>query len=583
MATLSALRAAAASEGSSTFDLHISDPASILNEIARRYEFTERILMEFIDNALDDAEELYRANAEAYPYEIRIEIILDVRRRFIIIRDNCRGMQREKLERIVQNVGESQKRGLTWVNGQFGFGVHAFRAAAEAIWFRTKHREGDHLELRLQRDQYRGIRRPWSSSAPFPSETGTGTEVTVGPFEDEWFAAVSVDSIRREIETHFERLLARPNLSITVCEADEMPTRCAAFDYSQIPGEDFRRDIDLEVGGRIYPIEVHLKVAEIEVPERRARFFRRGRCINEVVEIKSFLRKSGRRTGVWGHPHLLGSIEVGEIVRPVITRDDFQRSSGRTAFYEAILSLEEEIKEALDRVNEAHRDNSLSHLEDILRDVLEKLSREDRMRLRSELTPGNGMGSSIPGGGAEGGTDDRTHEEKSGTGHPWDGMGDDTDSGREPETDGPRQGEAEGGHQVTEDPSQNGGAQRRRTGLDIKFGNYPSVEGRLRRSHLIDGVIYINTGHPDFQERMAYSRQGQPRFNDRLGAYLAATVSIHYKDQFYLRYRRQPDRPDQMFDDMVDFMCRLEAALRPHLATLQQELANQNGEEELDE
>src|SRR5690242_18374560 len=64
-------------EAQTTLDLHIADPVSLLNEIARRYESTERILMEFVDNALDDAETLYQANAEAYPQQVSIEVELD--------------------------------------------------------------------------------------------------------------------------------------------------------------------------------------------------------------------------------------------------------------------------------------------------------------------------------------------------------------------------------------------------------------------------------------------------------------------------------------------------------------------------
>src|SRR5436305_2438178 len=98
------------SHNPSTFDLQISNPAALLNEIARRYESSERILMEFVDNALDDAEVLYRANAEAYPFEVSVEVVVDSYRRYVTVRDNCRGMSRETLERIVEKVGESQKK-----------------------------------------------------------------------------------------------------------------------------------------------------------------------------------------------------------------------------------------------------------------------------------------------------------------------------------------------------------------------------------------------------------------------------------------------------------------------------------------
>jgi hypothetical protein len=572
------------SQDSSTFDLQISNPAALLNEIARRYESSERILMEFVDNALDDVEPLYRANADAYPFEIKIDVILDSSQRKVTVRDNCRGMRRETLERIVERVGESQKKGITWVNGQFGFGVHAFRAASEIISFRTKNAEDSHIELSLSRDQHRGIRRPWEISEPFPTDTGTGTEVTVGPFDEEWFENISADSIKREIERHFERLLARPNLVTTVQEIGESVLHCEPFDYAQVPGEEFDTALDLELNGRLYQIEIRLKASEIEIPDRAARFFARGRRINEIAEIKSFIRKSLHRTSIWGHPHLLGYIEVGEIVRPVITRDDFQQTKGRTVLYEAILGLEDEIKEALSRINDAQRDSTLNRLEDVLRDVLDELSREDRLRLRSELAVGRERGAMLEGGGNEGGDEGGPHRDESERDGGWEGGGEGADDGPDPEKDGPQGGQSEGGQRFDDDPLKAEGAQRKRAGFDIKFGNFPpDADGKLRRSRLVDGIIYINTAHTDFHERMAQTRQGKPKFTDRLGAYLAATVSIHYKDQFYLRYGRQPDRRDQMFDEQVEFMCRLETAMRPRLPLLQQEFNGTNGEEAVDE
>jgi Histidine kinase-, DNA gyrase B-, and HSP90-like ATPase len=575
-----ALKAAGESPSQPTFDLQISDPASLLNEVARRYGSSERILMEYIDNALDDSEILYRDNAEAYPFEVRIEIIIDRHQRYVTIRDNCCGMKRDDLERIVGKVGESKKRGITWVNGRFGFGVHAFRAAAESIRFRTKNKYDDHLELKLRRSQHRDIRRPWARPEPFPTDTETGTEVVVGPFDEEWFDSVTVATIKHEIESHFERLLARPNLTITVQEWGGEPAFCEPFAYEQIPGKDFRRDLEIEFNFALHLIEVHLKVAEAEVPGRAARFFSRGRRINEIAEIKSFIRKSTHRTSVWGHPNLLGYIEVGEIVRPIITRDDFDRGRGRTALYDAILTLEDEIRAAINQINEEQRDSSLNRLEDVLRDVLDDLAREDRLRLRSEPTPGAEQGKAVNGGGAEdgdeGGADGPPNETGGGAG----GAGAGADTGPNPEDKGPLNGQNEGGEQINPDPNENQGAQRKRSGFDIQFGEYlPTLNGQLRRSWLLGGTIFINRAHPDFKDRLSYNRQGRARFTDRLGAYLAATVSIHYKDQFYARYGRQPERRDQMFDEQVAFQCRLESALRPHLATLEQEYIGEIREE----
>jgi len=89
------------------------------------------------------------------------------------------------------------------------------------------------------------------------------------------------------------------------------------------------------------------------------------------------------------------------------------------------------------------------------------------------------------------------------------------------------------GYDVVEDPNQAQGRRRPRSGFEIKFVNLPpDMEGAWTRSHLVSGTIHINKEHPDFQDRMEYSRQGRPRFHRSSWGYLAATVSIHYKDQF---------------------------------------------------
>ncbi len=122
---------------------------------------------------------MFRENGNAYPYPIRIDITIDRANRAITIQDNCRGMTRETLERVVRNIGESQKSGQTWVNGRFGFGVHAFRAAAESVSFQSKHERSSHHTLTLQRDQHRGIKEAKRVDDPFPTDNGTGCVVTV--------------------------------------------------------------------------------------------------------------------------------------------------------------------------------------------------------------------------------------------------------------------------------------------------------------------------------------------------------------------------------------------------------------------
>lgn len=529
--------------------------------------------MEFVDNPLDDAEEMFVRSGSRYPYPIRIGIRIDTRRGEVTITDNCRGMNRATLQRIVRNVGQSMKRGRTWVNGEFGFGVHAFRAAADRIRFRTKHADDALVELAFTRDQQTGIRPPAGVPGTFP--TPTGTTVTISGFDPDAIRELTAEAVRREIQLHFERLLARPNLVIEVAQDDAPPVRCEPFDYDAHPGTPFRRTLTVAHNGINYPVEVNLKVCATPVPDLVPRFFRRGRRINEARHIRSFMTKSRCKTGVWGHDHLVGYIEVGEVVAPVITRDDFERTQLRSKLYDALLPLEADLKAALEAINQQQQDRRLSRLEDVLRDVLSDLAREDALKFRTEVA---GKGSEVPtrpggattgpgkgapagdggggdGGGGGGGEGGGTGTTGTGTGtQPGDG----TDGvSREPDPD----------------LSTPNAATRRKSGFDIKFQNLPpDLHGKVSRSRFLDGTIYINVGHPDFDDRVGYSRQGGLKLNERLVSYLAGVVSIHYKDVYYDRYKNQPDRRDQLFDEQVDFICRLEAALVSQMSALQTRL-----------
>ncbi|MCH7987836.1 MAG: hypothetical protein IID46_01660 [Planctomycetes bacterium] len=310
------------------------------------------------------------------------------------------------------------------------------------------------------------------------------------------------------------------------------------------------------------------------------------------------MNKSRHRTSVWGHEHLIGYIEVGELVSPVITRDDFDRSQRRTKLYDAILELEDRLRAALEEINQQQKDQSLGRLESVLRRVLSKLAREDSLRFRSEVV---GPGADEPVGGDGGaasdadqsdtGTDspesdgDCGDDEDSAEGVPGPDEGDqtaegsegdtDSDSGRNEQDDGMAPGNQEGGLPLepATTPTDQTAATRRKSGFDIKFMDLPpDAEGRHRRSRLLDGTIILNVGHADFQDRLDHSRQGQARVTERLVGYLASVLSIHYKDQYYEKYKNQPERLDQLFDEQVDFICRLESALEPHIGLLQERM-----------
>jgi hypothetical protein len=346
-----------------TLDLEISNPAILLNEIARRYESLERILMEYIDNALDDAEALYRDNRQVYPYPIHIRVTLDPSARTAQVMDNCQGMNREALERLVHSIGDSRKLGITWVNGRFGFGVHAFRAAADSIRFQSKHAASSLHELVFNRTQMHGIREARRLDAPFPGPGPTGTLVTLTEIDREWMQGVTPETVRAEIECHFERLLARPGLTVAVAETGQPPRICQPLDYTTAPGTLLQRRLEVSHSGQTFPVEVCLLIGDRPSPQRRPVFTARARRVATFAAVKPFVRRAPGGSALWDHPNLSGYVEVGELVEPALNRDGFVRTRRRQLLFEALIGLEPELRRALQDANSTAAMNGLAALE----------------------------------------------------------------------------------------------------------------------------------------------------------------------------------------------------------------------------
>jgi HSP90 family molecular chaperone len=68
------------------------------------------------------SENLFDRQSSVYSKAVKIDLVVDRTGKSLTVRDNCRGMNVDSLVRIVQNVGDSQKRGQPFLNGQFGFG-----------------------------------------------------------------------------------------------------------------------------------------------------------------------------------------------------------------------------------------------------------------------------------------------------------------------------------------------------------------------------------------------------------------------------------------------------------------------------
>lgn len=530
--------------------LTIGDPVALLGEVADRYPSADRVLMEFVDNPFDDAEEMFRENGgKEYPRLIRIKVHLNSKTRSVVITDNCRGMLYERLVGIVSNVGKSPKRGCSWLNGRFGFGIHAFRAIAKSIRIRTKHADGELCEISFSRDQMDNIESRQFGDAPLTEEISTGTEVTLSSIDTEVWKNITAESIKEAIEHHFETLLKRPNLEVTVQKDAATELLCRPFDYSTIEGQEFQQQFTIKKGDVLYPVQMYLKVSKVAYKNLAPRFFSKGRRINDMRAIASFINRSIGRTRVWGHDHLIGYIEVGEALTPVITRDDFKSTALRELVYTKILENEDDIKAALEEINNRQRDSQMNRLAGVFSKVLSDFARADLMRMRSEQPTGDDDGDGVGDRGSKGGR-------KGGTDVPSPPGGERPPDGRG------RNGDGNGD-----------GNKKSRDGLSVTFHKLgPDFEGVVPRSNMLEGTIVVNTAHAQFDCRASRTRQGGFRMNDRLLSYICGVIAFHYKSAFYDRYGRQPEARDQLFEDQFDLQCKLEEALMPHIGTLQQQL-----------
>ena len=553
--------------------------AGIITNVAKMYQSTSRIFMEYIDNSLDSAEKfLDKTNFEKYQRLIQITVKINTKNKIVTFEDNCAGMNRENLLRIAEKVGESDKKADFTTNGQFGFGIHSYAACASNLEVTTKTLSSSiATRMIISRDAYidggeiEDLQEIPRNRFPFES----GTIVSISNFDREWWRDINPQDLKSEIEKHFEQLLGRQNLEIKILYDNEEIV-CKPFDYDSELGIPFEKEIPtiIEPGNvkviLSQPIKVYLKITDNIIPNKRPVFISKGRRIEEVQGIKSFKSKSKYKTSVWGHNNLTGYIDVKGELNPTIARDDFNRDSKRSSIYQEIIKIEEEIHDYLQEVNKDSESVNMSKFQDILSSALARLAREDNLRFRTTLIEGGDInlledpkgkntinGEKLKGGKGIKQTKDHQKEQIPIT--------------------------------KTDDETSIKGRENKRSGFDITFSDrvLRLSDGTLVRSSYSEGTpIFIYKTHPDFQTRIRHTRQGGLIITERLISYLSAEIAINYKDKFFETKGKQPQvqaimnsRKD-LFVDIIDFSYRLEQMLQPYVGKDLSTLENPQEDEE---
>jgi hypothetical protein len=544
--------------------------------------------MEYIDNSIDSAEKFFTNDIDQYlkPIEIVIKISGEkFRDGKVTISDNCFGIT--NFGKVVESIGNSDKKADFTTNGQFGYGIYSYMAACEKLEITSKLDDQEKAQyLPIERKQFDTDRQE-NVKIPDPKivnfKMQSGTMISLSGFEKHSWKEINAEELKNEIEKHFELLLARKNLFVKVIDAKMNEHICKPYNYSQHEGEVYDDNINSVCykKGIISPttvkfnlkkpIHIYLKLTKGKSINKPPIFVAKGRRVGEIKDVRSF--KSTHKSDLWAHPNITGYIDLNDFLDPTIARNDFKNTDKSKALFATVNKLEEIILDEIIRANKEAEERHYKELEDRLNQILSKLARIDAMNYRTAFLTGNNInlqqggtgqiiegkrGSKDRGGDPTNENNDHPLGENEGFGKGIGGSkgnipgGENGDNASNKEADNP-----------FEDTGFKGG-EKKKSGFNIRIvDSDPDIDQETNkpiRSLLVGDEIRIFKKHPDFEERVGESRKKEKRITERLVTYIAGEITVHYKDKYFTRYG-QPDYNKKMFSDLVEFIYSIETSL----------------------
>lgn len=572
-----------------TIKLHISP--RIIPSIATIYNDTNRIFMEYIDNSIDSAEEYFNPGSNSYSK--MISIILRVKKDSVEFEDNCAGIS--NFNKVVQEIGNSDKKAQPWTNGQFGYGIYSYMAACKELKIISKHKGDPKAKtIIINRKQFDTDHQEdvsFQDPRLINYKGQSGTKIVLKSFDRSMWKQIDFDEIKTEIEKHFELLLRRKNLEIKLInEKTGSELLCLPFDYDIYDGEEYsdtlhefkfikgKKQKRLVKFNSIMPVRIYLKVTKGKTINKPPVFITKGRRIAEIKEVRMFGSK--HKNDIWGHPNVTGYIDLSDFLEPTIARNDFKNNDRSKALFYELIELEPLILDVIKEVNKESDDKHYEALEDKLNKALSKLARKDSMNFRTQFLKGNDVnlgkgtsGQSLEDGVGSTGIESRdydTQEERTGRENEEKGAGAGP-SGQE--GDGAGGGSKDGdkfpinGEESLFDDSEFKGKERKKSGFNIKIVDTepPVDENNIQlRSQLIGSDVIIYRKHSEFEQRVQKTKKGESKISQRLVTYLAGEIAVHYKDKQQTRYR-EPEYSKKLFENLVEFIYMFESVLKENV------------------
>jgi hypothetical protein len=152
-------------------------------------------------------------------------------------------MSPQELCDLLSEVGRSKKKTVPWANGQFGFGVHAFRAFAREAVFVSRTKGESEAKIKID--------RTLDETADVPCETTDGkqldkpgTRVVISRFDPQVFKRqIFFKALVSEIEHHFDDVLRAGLIRVVVTEDGAKGYECKSFDFTALPGVSLKKNV----------------------------------------------------------------------------------------------------------------------------------------------------------------------------------------------------------------------------------------------------------------------------------------------------------------------------------------------------
>ncbi|HEX2787598.1 MAG TPA: ATP-binding protein [Ignavibacteria bacterium] len=349
----------------------------IITSIASMYNDPIRVLMEFIDNSFDSFSNIVQSCEET---KNNINVNIKGKKHIdaeITIFDDCTGI--DELSRILENIGNSDKKAQSWTNGRFGFGIFSFLAVCSKITIETKTKGTDIVQkVEILRSDFEKEQISDINFIITKIKKGglnnSYTKVTLTDFLKDKWEEIDVNKLKDEIESHFELILKDKRINVTLKTERNKTKICKAFDYTSIEGEEYNRSFLLDPGipeSKENPrIDVFLKFTLNRSLQRLPVFITKQRRVEQVKRLKVF--DSNNKTKIWSNPYLTGFVDTKSVLNPTLSRDNYSTDRNAKSLFKRLREIEPEIIDFVNKNLSLHQKTNISEIESLINDIVNK-------------------------------------------------------------------------------------------------------------------------------------------------------------------------------------------------------------------